>query len=137
MRQGHTCENVPLFQGHDRRPLILENGFIGMHADVQLIAQLPSLHNGASVSFQGAGSVNYPHFMEPRDVRWLTVVEEVKAAIDPEPAFQQLGSWIARGQDLFCDRHVADAWDHRACVDVLYPTKTRVPLVRIGNCQLI
>ena len=70
-----------------------------MHADVELIAQLSSLHYGASVSFQGARRrfSKLSHFMGPREVRWLTVVEEVKTTIDPEPAFQQLGSWIARG----------------------------------------
>lgn len=43
---------LPLLQRHDRWALVLEDSFIGVDADVQLVAQLAGLDDGAGMSCQ-------------------------------------------------------------------------------------
>lgn len=80
-RLGHPPAGVrgeqTLAQRHDGGPLVLEDGFVRVHADVQLGAELAGLHDGAGV----------------------TMVEEVEAAVDPETAFEKGGGGGTRGVD--------------------------------------
>lgn len=42
---------LPFFEVHDRRALVLEDGLVGVDADVELIAELAGLDDGARVAW--------------------------------------------------------------------------------------
>lgn len=41
---------LPFLEVHDRGALVLENGLVGVDADVELIAELTGLDNGAGMA---------------------------------------------------------------------------------------
>ena len=41
---------LPLFEVHDRGALVLEDGLVGVDADVELVAELAGLYHGAGMS---------------------------------------------------------------------------------------
>ena len=46
-------KNLPLFQGHDGRTLVLEDSFIRVDANVELTTELAGLDNGTGVTCLG------------------------------------------------------------------------------------
>lgn len=94
----------PLSKMHNGRALVLEDGLVRVHANVELIAELAGLDDGAGMAWLKTVSncLCHPELVLLRDhlPEWgfliYTVVEKVKAAVDPEPAVEQLRCRLAR-----------------------------------------
>ena len=50
-------DGAPLVQAHHRRALVFENGFIRVHADEELGAQLAGLQHGAGMALDSGSEI--------------------------------------------------------------------------------
>ena len=89
---GVQAGGVPLIQAHHGGALVLEDGFIGVHADEELGAQLAGLQHGAGMALGSGLEIGETAQECGRGMDMGvgmgmgTVVAEVEAAVDPDAA---------------------------------------------------
>jgi hypothetical protein len=52
-RQERKGRGAPLGEGHDGGALVLEDGFVRVHANDELVAEAAGLQRGAGMAFEG------------------------------------------------------------------------------------
>lgn len=70
----------PLLKVHNSRTLVLQDGLVRVHADIEFVAQLAGLEHGAG----------------------MAVVKEVPTSVDPDTAIQDLWGRVPWGRDGIC-----------------------------------